>query len=1510
MEQKDGRYVVYLDTGGTFSDCVIIKEDGSFVTGKALTTQDDLEICFFNAIDNAARHLGKDLKGVLKNCDLLGFGTTAGTNALITLQGPKLGLIITTGFEDTTIMMRGVGRWAGIHPFISMHVPATDKPEPLIPRYLIKGVTERIDTVGNVVVPLYEQEVREAVRELLDEGVEGIAVCLLCSYVNDVHEKRVAEIIGEMSPAMPVSKSHIVSPLIRDYARTNSTIADLFVGSAVRDLFEKIKQKLANQGYTRPLLVMQAAGGLSRSEVVSPITTLHSGPVGGLTGVEFFMDVYGFKNAVGTDVGGTSFDVSLVPEEGAKFLREPVVARYNLQNPMREILTFGAGGGTIAYIDKLSGALRVGPQSAGSSPGPVCYDKGGVEPTVTDADVIMGRIDPDYFLGGTITLNKEKAEKAMKEKIADPLGMTVLEAAEAVCTIIDSYMRDALHTNFATRGLNVVDYACFAFGGAGAVHCAGYTKDMGFQKVIAAPFSATFSAFGASTANVLHRYESSPYSVFPYMEFSKTDRRFTLESLEGLSKEDLERFNRMYKDLEKRCYEDMAAEGFDRKDVQVVYPVQMRYGGQLDEVEFVSPVNQITTVDDFKSILTAFEKEYIKLYSEGALYPEGGVEIMGIALQGSAVVQTPAVPEKPLASEDPGPAKKGEREVYFEGRMVNTKIYDMNKLQAGNKIDGPAIIEGIDTNLVIPMNHKVFIDKYLNMVMETSDALEETKERQKETGAQLDPVKYELFYSRLQEALFDAKEAIRMLSASEIVREGGESMECVCLPDGESVLVSSGLLAHVASVTHNIRHMIDEKYDEDIGIYKGDQFICNDCHIGGMHIPDMMLISPLFYDNRLIGWLGNGTHIPEVGAIEPGGIPASATEFWHEGICLPGVKIVERGKVRRDVMNMMRRAVRDPRGIDIDTRAKIAGNERARKNILEIIDEFGIDFYEAATRQLFLDAESQARKKIMGLAKGTFRARCYTDCVSANIQKLRMVELTFDITEDGAINITAPVVSPQGMGYNNCAFPALEGLIFCTLLWQIFYDARWNSGCLKALKFDIPKGSMISADESAAVAYAPIGIGMQVMSCVNDIISRSSFISGGFGDIMAPCSFLNAILAGGLDRYGRNCAAALTSAMMTGGGARYQKDGHDTSVTEWNPWTDFGDAEASEIKVPVFHLGRRHIPDSGGPGKYRGGSAGETTVSIHASPFAVVGHMAAGGYVTGVQGIYGGYPPPKTSLFIARDTDYLERAKKREPIPHGVKELLDIYGDKVQELYPAYIMTPTTENDIIASQCWGGGGSGDVIERDTEAIVSDIKDKLLSFETAKDVYCVAVDPETLEVNEEETLKMREAKKKERLSQGIPGQKFISGLVDKRENRDFPKPMLDFFDELNSYSPGFREQLAFEKGFADRDIHEIDIRPVKDVLDLTPYTKVVEDEKGEKYTVCSQCGHVYCRAEENFKLYSLIYDRDPKEIQKGYLGPDKDWMIYREFYCPGCGSQIEMEGTAACCPILHNVELKF
>lgn len=713
------KFIVYLDTGGTFSDAVVIKSDGSFVTGKASTTPDDLEECFFNCIEDASKKLGMSLETFLSRTDTLGFGTTAGTNTLLTRHGaPKLGLITTKGFEDTTLIMRGVGRWIGLSLEEGMHIAGSDKPEPLIPRKLIKGVTERVDCLGNVVIGVYEDEVREAVKKLCDEGVEGIAVVFLWSFLNDINERRVKEIIDEMSPGVSVSLSVDIAPLIREYARFNSTIIDLYIGKQVRKLLSKVGDKLNHLGYKKPLLVMQASGGLSRSDVVKSVSTLHSGPVGGLRGIEFFKNLYGFENVMGSDVGGTSFDISIVSKHGAEYIREPVVCRWPLANPMLEIISIGAGGGTIAYIDEFSGQLRVGPQSSGAMPGPVSYNLGGTEPTVTDADVIMNRIDPDYFLGGKMKLEKEKAINAMKEKIANPLSMKVEEASQGVCNIIDNTMKATLAALIGEKGFDVKDFVLFAFGGAGATHCAGYSRDLGFKKIVIPPFASTFSAFGSATTDVMHRYNSSAYIVIPHIPFQVTTRKFELTSLEQIPQKALERFNQMYETMEQKAYMEMKEEGFKKENIKVRYQMEMRYGGQLYEIVSASPVGRINTLEDMKALIQAFENEYERLYTKQAMYPEGGIEIITLILEISASTIKPAMVKRDYDGKDPSSAQKGNRDVFFDDGYKETNIYDMDRLKYGNFVKGPAIIESIDTTVVVPPDFIINIDEYLFMVME------------------------------------------------------------------------------------------------------------------------------------------------------------------------------------------------------------------------------------------------------------------------------------------------------------------------------------------------------------------------------------------------------------------------------------------------------------------------------------------------------------------------------------------------------------------------------------------------------------------------------------------------------------------------------------------------------------------------------------------------------------------------------------------------------------------------
>lgn len=715
--EKTG-YRIFVDNGGTFTDAVIVHDSGDFWRGKWDTTPENLAECFFAAIQDAASQMGKSIDEILCDCRVIGYGTTIGTNILVSGGGgSKLGFITTKGHEDRTII--GRSRTTGLMPVEAMHRVMTDPFTPIIPRSLIKGVTERVDFFGKIVVPLNESEVRRAVKELLDEGVEGIAVGFLWSFINPVHERRIRQIIQEVSPHMSCSLSSEVSPTVREYPRFMSTIIDLYIGRPLEKLLYEIGSGLKKGGYKYPLLVMQASGGLSRAEVVKPGTTLHSGPVGGLAGVEFIKNVYGYKEAMGSDMGGTSFDVVYSPSEGKKYLRDPIVERYEIATPMCQLFTIGAGGGSIARIDEITKKLHVGPQSAESVPGPVCYGLGGTKPTVTDADVVLNRIPFGNFMGGRRQLKRQEALTAIKEKIAEPLGIDVYDAAEAICKIIDGTMQAEMKRVIASQGIDSGKCLLIAYGGAGPAHCAYYSAGLGFPKVIVPPTASTFCAYGASTTEILHRYVGSYFAWFPDLPYNPITSRFRLEEInvEQIPAGVIEGFNEIFGALEQKADADMKAEGFKKRTVTKKYEVQARYGGQLWEIDCHIPVGKVNSVEDLRTIIGCFEDEYVKAYSEDAMVPRGGIEIISVALTASVPTIKHAIPREYIGK-DSSLALKGEREVYFEGKWKKTRIYDMNRLQVGNIVDGEAIIEGRDTTVVVPHEYSVGVDQYLNLIME------------------------------------------------------------------------------------------------------------------------------------------------------------------------------------------------------------------------------------------------------------------------------------------------------------------------------------------------------------------------------------------------------------------------------------------------------------------------------------------------------------------------------------------------------------------------------------------------------------------------------------------------------------------------------------------------------------------------------------------------------------------------------------------------------------------------
>ena len=512
-------YLIGVDIGGTFTDCAVVDDAGTITVAKAPTTPDDPQLGFFAAIDVAAAELGIDRSALLRQTDRLAHGTTVAINAVVTRGGSRVGLLTTRGFGDTLRIMDNAGRGIGLDVDELLHFPPTSPPEPFMAAGDVVEIAERIDTRGEVVAPLDLAEVRGAVDRLVGSGVEALAVCLMWSIMNPAHELAIASLVAELYPDLPVSLSHLVAPKVGEYPRMLTTVLNAYVAPKMTSYTQRIEDEAARSGYPHGVLFMQSHGGLARGERVRelPVSTLQSGPVGGVIGTAEFGAVIDRHDAITTDVGGTTLDVSVVVGGRPLVTEEFVLERNQAFLDAVDVQSIGAGGGSIAWIDEATGTLRVGPHSAGADPGPVCYGRGGTQPTVTDADLVLGVLNPDRFLGGRLSLDLAAARAAIAE-LAQPLGLTVDQCAAGIVRIVDERMSDLMRSMTVRRGLDPRAFTVYAFGGGGGAHAGIYTAGLGINEFVVplADTASVWSALGIAVADIAASFEQPLFLRAPY----------------------------------------------------------------------------------------------------------------------------------------------------------------------------------------------------------------------------------------------------------------------------------------------------------------------------------------------------------------------------------------------------------------------------------------------------------------------------------------------------------------------------------------------------------------------------------------------------------------------------------------------------------------------------------------------------------------------------------------------------------------------------------------------------------------------------------------------------------------------------------------------------------------------------------------------------------------------------------------------------------------------------------
>lgn len=692
--QDTATYSIGTDIGGTFTDCTVTDDAGRIVTGKSPSTPPNFSEGFFNAVEDAAGKLGKTLPELLARTGTLVHATTAATNAMVQRKGAKVGLITTSGHGDAILIMRGGGRTKGLDVDELLYLPGTHKPEPIVAPELIREVAERVDCHGTVVVPLQEDDVRAAVNELLDAGAETIAVSLLWSFLHPDHELRVREIVEEIAPGTFVSCSHEIAPRVGEYYRTVATVMNSYVGPLMNDYVGQIADGAAERGYDKPVLFAQCVGGTVPVAEIKrkPLFTLDSGPVSGIVASNFIGERFGYPNIITADMGGTTFDVAVIDGNAPRRRESTNLDRYEMFLPMLDVESIGAGGGSIAWIDPASGTMKVGPQSAGADPGPVCYGRGGTQPTVTDANVALGIINPDRFLGGRRRLDRD-ASCAAIAALGEQIGLSMERTAAGIVEIVDNMMAEKIRRMTVYRGHDPREFAVFSFGGGSGAHAAAFSRTLGVQAVVVpiGNIASVLSALGTISGDVIHVYDRPVRLVGP----------FDMDALDGA-----------FGELETDARRQLGDEGFRDEDIDLARIASMKYGAQVFDVE-----THVLPGDDDAALTARFEELYERRFGKDSGYAPAGVEIIRLRVHA-----TGRLPRPEIGAGAPGDVASPpleSRRVYWRelGDYVDTPIHSA----VTGEIRGPAIVELPDTTVVVRPGDRIVPDDHRNLIL-TFDA--------------------------------------------------------------------------------------------------------------------------------------------------------------------------------------------------------------------------------------------------------------------------------------------------------------------------------------------------------------------------------------------------------------------------------------------------------------------------------------------------------------------------------------------------------------------------------------------------------------------------------------------------------------------------------------------------------------------------------------------------------------------------------------------------------------------
>jgi N-methylhydantoinase A len=672
-------------------------ESGRVTIGKDLTTYPDFSRGIFDSLSDATEDMETGLEKLLEETELFLHATSVGENALFEREGAETGLLTTAGFEETLHATRGgYGRWSGL-PFEQVKdIINSDKPDPLIPRKRIRGLSERAYR-DRVVEGLDDDQVLEAIEALVDDGVESVATCLLWSFSSPEHEQRVKELLEEHYPDVYATVSSDVSPTMGEYERTSTTVLNAYLGPTAEEYLTSLRSTLSGYGFDGLLLLMFSHGGLvtQQDAIERPVGLMESGPVGGLLGSQFVANQRDIDNIISTDMGGTTFKIGVIDDNRIEYADEPMVGRHHYQFPKRDVHSIAVAGGSVISLEEGTNVPQVGPESAGSDPGPACYGRGGDRPTVTDVDLIQGYFSPEYFLGGGKEMDADRAYEVFEDRIADPLGRSTEEAAADIYKLINSIIADLLRETTVEKGIDPRKFTLVSIGGAAGMHAASYARELDIPELLVPHTASVNSALGLLSTDVTHEHLDVQAIEPPF---------------------DPEPINEVFGDLSAAAREKLADEGFDSEEVALERSISMRYQRQVHEL--LTPVEaegQLTEAD-IDATVDRFEELYERRYGEGSAFTEGGIEMTEFRVRGVGPLSTPELKEHTVSESNPDGARLGTKEMHFEATgRTDAALYDFEELTPGDRIIEPGVILTPVTTIVVNPGDVARMDRFRNI---------------------------------------------------------------------------------------------------------------------------------------------------------------------------------------------------------------------------------------------------------------------------------------------------------------------------------------------------------------------------------------------------------------------------------------------------------------------------------------------------------------------------------------------------------------------------------------------------------------------------------------------------------------------------------------------------------------------------------------------------------------------------------------------------------------------------